>query len=359
MIEEFIDAYIENYKNYKENWNYEDGCVLKGALDLYKITQEEKYKSFILKYMNLYIDKDGNIKGYNFKNYNLDDINSGKVLFDLYEMTKDEKYKKAIEHLYKQVKEQPRTDEGNFWHKNIYPYQVWLDGLYMVMPFYIKYINEFGDKKNILDIYSQFINVQKHMRNVKNGLYYHGYDEKRQELWADKETGVSPNFWGRAEGWFVMALVDVIEEMDEEFFQQYEELKNMFKEAIDALLKYQDIETGMWYQILDKGGKQGNYVETSATCMIAYSILKGSRLGYLPLSYKDYGIKAFNGTLKKYFIKLEGKYSLGGICSVAGLGNNPYRDGSYEYYISEKVVSNDPKGVGAFLMVYGEMLRLK
>lgn len=356
MIQKFIDDYIKNYRNYKESWNYEDGCVLKGALDLYNSTGEEKYRTFVLKYADSYIDVDGNIKGFNPRNYHLDDINSGKVLFDLYEFTKDERYKMAIQHLYEQILIQPRAQESNFWHKDIYPYQVWLDGLYMVMPFYIRYEKRFGSKERLADICGQFLNVRKYMRNTEKGLYYHGYDESRKEAWADKETGLSSNFWGRAAGWFVMALIDVLEEMDEEMFKQYKELRVMFEEAIAGLLKYQDTKTGMWYQVLDKGGEEGNYLETSATLMIAYSILKGCRLTYLPKEYRNYGQKAFNGTLEKYFICSEGK--LGGICSVAGLGNTPYRDGSYEYYIGEKVVFDDPKGVGALFMAYNEVLKV-
>ncbi|ADD02984.1 glycosyl hydrolase family 88 [Thermoanaerobacter italicus Ab9] len=363
IIERFIREYITNYKPYKEKWNYEDGCVLKGARDLYKITRDEEYKNFVLNYMYKYIDEDGNIKGYNMKDYNLDDINSGKVLFDLYELTQDERFRKAIEHLYQQILTQPRTKEGNFWHKKIYPNQVWLDGLYMVMPFYTKYEKIFGNKKRIADICSQFINVRRRMWNAEKGLYYHGYDESRKERWANKKTGLSPNFWGRAIGWFVMALVDVLEELDEKIMREYKnlteeckDLQNIFKEAIEGLLQYQDPDTGMWYQVVDKIKAEGNYFETSATLMFAYSILKGCRLEFLPNEYRNYGLKAFTGTIDKYLLYSEGKYKLGGICSVAGLGNVPYRDGSYEYYISEKVVFDDPKGVGAFLMAYSEVL---
>jgi unsaturated rhamnogalacturonyl hydrolase len=193
------------------------------------------------------------------------------------------------------------------------------------------------------------------MKNDKTGLYYHGYDESRQEAWSERVTGVSPNFWGRAEGWFVMAMIDVLEEMNDIAAESQEELLYMFREAIYGLLKYQDSETGMWYQVIDRGQEVGNYLETSATLMIAYSILKGCRLGFLEQEYKQYGVKAFNGTVKKNLVFTENKTVLAGICSVAGLGNTPYRDGSFKYYISEKIVSNDPKGVGALLMAYSEI----
>lgn len=357
-VEKFIDGYIKDYKSYKPSWNYEDGCVLKGALDLYSATDDEKYKTFVLKYLDEFIEKDGKIKGYHMENHHLDDVNSGKVLFDVYKMTGDEKYKKAIETIFNQVKTQPRTNEGNFWHKDIYPHQVWLDGLYMVMPFYIKYIKNFGDLKDLSDIVNQFANVRRLMYDNEKKLYYHGYDESRKEAWSDKKTGVSQNFWGRAEGWFVMALVDMLEEMDERMESEKDALLKIFNEAIDGLIIYQDEKTGMWYQVLDKGGEKGNYQETSATLMISYSILKGVRLNLLPQKYKEHGVKAFEGTVNKYLVEDEGKLALGGICSVAGLGNNPYRDGSYDYYISEKVVCDDPKGVGALMMAYSEIIKI-
>jgi unsaturated rhamnogalacturonyl hydrolase len=356
MIDEFIEAYLQNYRSYKDKWNYEDGCVLKGAWDLYISTGAEGYKDFVLRYMDEFIDKDGNIRGYGPRSYHLDDISSGKVLFDLFGIIHDTPLTNAIESLYEQIKTQPRTKDGSFWHKDIYPNQVWLDGLYMVMPFYIKYEKKFTNGRNILDIVNQFINVRKYMRNGITGLYYHGYDESRLEAWSDSVTGVSPNFWGRAEGWFVMALVDILEEMNGVAAEHQEELENMFREAIDSLLKYQDSEIGMWYQVIDRGQEIGNYLETSATLMIAYSILKGCRLGFLDQEYRQYGVKAFNGTVKKYLILAENKTLLSGICSVAGLGNIPYRDGSFNYYISEKIVSNDPKGVGALMMAYSEIV---
>lgn len=358
MISEFIDQYLNNYKNYKPRWNYEDGCVLKGVDDLYRCTGYEKYGSFVKRYADSYISSEGVLTGFNPKRYYLDDINSGKVLFKLYEETGDEKYRKAIDNLYYQIQIQPRTREGNFWHKDIYPYQVWLDGLYMVMPFYIKYEKCFGSEDRLSDIYEQFLIVRKRLRDSITGLYYHGYDETRTERWADKIKGVSPNFWCRAMGWLAMALIDVLEEMHEGIKNTNSEFEHMFLELMESLLKYQDENTGMWYQVVDKAAENGNYPETSGTLMIAYSLLKGSRMGYLPGYYGEFGFKAFRGTIDKYLTKTSEGYELGGICSVAGLGNNPYRDGSYEYYISEKITANDPKGVGAFLMAYSEIMQM-
>lgn len=356
MVELFIKDYIRNYKNYKERWNYEDGCILKGCLDLYEATHDEEYMNFIYRYMDNFIEPNGNIKNYDIEEYNIDNINSGKVLFFLYEITKDEKIKKAIELLYSQLKTHPRTKSGNFWHKKIYSNQIWLDGLYMAMPFYTKYEKYFNNSSNFHDIVNQFLNVRRYLFDEEKKLYYHGHDETRQEKWADIEKGTSKNFWLRAMGWFLMALVDVLEETIE--YKTFNKIKDLFKEAINGVLIYQD-DTGMWYQVIDKKTLKGNYLETSGSLMISYAILKGVRLGILPYDYKEFGEKAFQGTINQKLVKINGKYELDGICEVAGLGGNPYRDGSFTYYISEKIVKNDPKGVGALLMAYSEIIKFQ
>lgn len=352
-IEKFIESYLSQYSRYKESWNYEDGCVFKGAIDLYRVTKEEKYLDFVLKQLEFFIKEDGDINNYQKEEFNIDNVNAGKVLFDVYEITGEEKYKKATELLREQLEKHPRTQENNFWHKQIYPNQVWLDGLYMAMPFYARYEKDFNSAKGFEDIHQQFVNVKKRIWDASKQLYYHGYDESRNERWCDPETGLSKNFWGRAMGWFVMAMVDTLEIMGSES-PYSKDLLAMLVEAIDGLLQYQDEESGMWYQVIDAQNKEGNYLETSGTLMIAYSILKGVRLGYLSESMKQWGEKAFQGCIERY-LDTE-KNQLGGICGVAGLGNNPYRDGSYEYYISEKIIPNDPKGAGTFLMTYSEYL---
>lgn len=353
MLDLFLKDYIKNYKNYKDRWNYEDGCALKGALDMYDATSDEEYLDFIKKYMDRAIDSEGNIKGYKVEEYNIDNINPGKVLFSLYDLTKDERYRNAIELLYSQLKTHPRTKSGSFWHKKIYPYQIWLDGLYMAMPFYVKYEKYFNEGRNYEDIINQILNVRKYLFDESKKLYYHGYDESRQERWADSDRGTSRNFWLRAMGWFVMALVDVLEEVQNVEFKKVEDI---FKEAINGLLLYQD-DSGMWYQVIDKKGINGNYLETSGTLMAAYAILKGVRLNILPEEYINFGKKAFSGTLDEKLKKVDGKFELDGICEVAGLGGNPYRDGSFTYYISERVVKNDSKGVGALLMSCSELIK--
>jgi unsaturated rhamnogalacturonyl hydrolase len=361
----FVDTYLQHYVSYKGElaWNYEDGCVLIGAQRLYEATNDKKYYDFVYSYMDKRIDSEGNIAKFSYTEYNIDNVNSGKVLFLLLKVSNEERFKKALDKVYYQLRIQPRTKDGNFWHKSRYPYQVWLDGLYMAQPFYTQYETEFNNKANYVDIYNQFCNVRRLLFNEDKGLYYHGYDETRTMNWADKKTGVSPNFWARAVGWYTMALIDTLEVMSDQIFEYHRELQKIFKEIIKSIVKYQDSNSSMWYQVLAKEGESGNYLETSASLMFAYSIFKGVRLGFVSEDYLDYGKNAFEGTVKKFLVEKDGKTSLGGICIMAGLNGvvtfNGNRDGSYEYYLSEAVGSDDPKGTGPLMMAFSEMLRLK
>ena len=239
-------------QNKKTSWNYIDGCMMTAFLNLFKDTHEEKYIIFVKDYIDYFIDDEGNILTYNEADYNLDNINEGKVLFELYDYFKDEKYKLAIENLYVQLKNQPRTIEGNFWHKKIYPEQIWLDGLYMAQPFYLEYEKRFNDKKNYSDIIKQYRTVHNKMKDDKSGLYYHGYDSSKKMPWCDITTGLSPNFWLRAMGWFLMSMVEILELLDNSDMDFKSEISIMFRELTDSLLKYQD-QSGMWFQVVDKG----------------------------------------------------------------------------------------------------------
>ena len=341
----------------KPAWNYIDGCMIKAILDLYYATNDQKYFDFARNYIDFYISYTGDILGYQKEEYNCDNINMGKVLFDLFKETNEGKYTKAIELLYSQILSQPRINIGNFWHKKIYPNQVWLDGLYMVQPFYMEYEVMFNKEKNCDDVLTQFKNVYEIMKDQKTGLLYHGYDESREVFWADKETGLSKNFWTRSIGWYSMALVDTMEKKYCNILQQY------LKDVVDALLEVADKTTKMFYQVTDAGTCMGNYLETSGTCAIAYSLMKGTRLGYLPSNYFDYGKEIFESVVKNKLVFTREQFILKDICLVAGLGGMPGkgtyqpRDGSYEYYISEPKVNNDAKGVAPFLFAYSEAIR--
>lgn len=338
-------------------WNYIDGCLIIALLELSHIKNDPKYFDFAEKFVDYYVFDDGNIRGYDINKYNLDDINEGRVLFELYRKTGKEKYKKAIMLQHSQLENQPRTVTGNFWHKKIYPNQIWLDGLYMAQVFSLCYQKEFGGK-DYSDVVAQFKNVRKLMFDENKKLYYHGCDCSKTAFWADPETGCSKCFWLRSIGWFCISLVDNIGYVDDEAAKA--ELSAIFREAIEGISQYADDETGMYYQVVDQGGREGNYLETSGSSMIAYAMMKGARLGVLDKKYAELGKKTFDGICAKYLTENEnGDLILGGICLVAGLGpeNNPRRDGTYEYYISEPVVENDAKGVAPLVLCYTEVLR--
>ena len=341
----------------KSTWNYIDGCMIKAILEMYAITKDEKYFRFADNFIDCKVREDGSIEGYSVEELNIDNVNAGKTLFELYDLTGKEKYRKAIDLVYSQIEQMPRTAEGNFWHKNIYPNQVWLDGLYMCQPFYMEYETRFHEKKNYDDIFRQFFNVVEHMRDPKTGLYYHAYDSSREMFWCDKVTGLSQNFWLRALGWYSMALLDTLDKADASVGEPYERLKKVFVDLMDAMLKYQDA-SGMWYQVVNFGGMEKNYLETSGSSIMAYALLKGVRLGFLPENYQTYGAKAFHGICEKYLSEdADGSLHLDGICLVAGLGGKQMRSGTYDYYMSEPVVKDDAKGVRPFLLAYTEMRR--
>ena len=350
---------IENIRQGKKpHWNYIDGCMITSLLALSEITGEKKYFDFAESFIDYYVSDDGAILGYDIEKYNLDDLNEGRVLFELYKKTGKEKYRLAIDNQKRQLDGQPRTNTGNFWHKLIYPNQIWLDGIYMAQVFSTLYAKEYGGE-NYSDMLSQIENVNKYMQDDKTGLYYHGLDCSRSIFWADSESGLSKNFWLRSIGWFTVALIDIIEIVDGE---TRDRLLKIFSKLIDSIAAYRDSESGLYWQVVDQPGRDGNYLETSGSSMIAYASLKGARLGVIDKKYAALGKATFDGICQRYLkINGEGELNLGGICLVAGLGpeNNLRRDGSYEYYISEPIVENDAKGVAPFLLCYTEILRMK
>ena len=348
---------IEKIKEGKINgWNYIDGCMMIALLNMHKITGQARYYDFAENFLDYYVFEDGSIRGFNEGEYNLDNICEGRVLFDVYAKSGKEKYRKAIDTLYGQILRQPRTHEGNFWHKAIYPNQVWLDGLYMAQVFYARYTTDLEGGKNYADIRRQFRTVREKMFDPATGLYRHGYDASKTAFWAG-EDGCSKNPWLRSLGWFSAALIDVTAEVkdDPEFVA---EMTGIARELAQNLLPYIDADSGMLWQVPNQVGREGNYPETSGSAMVAYFYLKGARLGILDKSYAPVGAKIFQSICDRYLTETDGKLNLGGICLVAGLGpeNNRRRDGTYEYYISEPIVENDAKGLAPFLMCYTELL---
>ncbi|GIO52492.1 glycoside hydrolase family 88/105 protein [Paenibacillus cineris] len=342
-------------KGYEGKWSYDYGVVLKGFELLWKQTGDRRYLDYIRDNMDHFIQEDGSIRGYRPEEYNIDHINNGKLLFTLYRETGEEKYKQAAGLLRSQLASHPRTSEGAFWHKEIYPYQIWLDGLYMGSPFYLEYLLTFEDGAGLDDVTKQFKLCELHTKDEATGLLYHAWDEKKAQPWCDPATGLSPNFWGRSLGWFVMALADSLELLPGSH-PDYPELKRILSDTLRALRSYQDPGSGVWYQVVNEGGRKGNYLEASASSMITYAIAKGLRLGVLaPQEWQDCLDRAYRGLLEEFVLETkEGWLNLNKNCQVAGLGGADRRDGTYAYYISEPIITNDQKGLGAFLQACGE-----
>jgi unsaturated rhamnogalacturonyl hydrolase len=335
-------------------WSYDQSVILKGIEGLWKATGDKKYFDYIQKSMDHFVQEDGTVRTYRMDEFNIDHIAAGRNVLLLYNVTGREKYYKAVQLFREQLREHPRTNEGGFWHKKVYPYQMWLDGLYMGEPFYAEYAKTFGEDTAFNDIARQFILMEIHSLDLKTGLMYHGYDESRQQKWADKTTGRSPHFWARAMGWYGMGLVDVLEIFPADHPKR-NELVQILNRYAKAVSKVQDAKTGLWWDILDMPGRDKNYFEASASSMFVYAMAKGVRLGLLPQSYLAVAKKGYDGILKTFIKEENGQTNLHGTVSVSGLGGNPYRDGSFEYYMSEKVIVNDAKGVGAFIQAANEM----
>ncbi|KAF2340243.1 glycoside hydrolase family 88/105 protein [Flavobacterium tistrianum] len=342
----------------KPKWDYVHALVLHSIEELYKKNPDARYKNYVRTYVDQFVQTDGSITTYEFDKYNIDLVLPGRLLFNVYEASKDEKYLKALQLIRKQLAEQPRTQSGGFWHKQIYPNQMWLDGLYMGEPFYAEYTAKFENGKSFDDIAKQFEVIQLKATDPKTGLLYHGWDESKQMSWANKETGNSPNFWSRSLGWYVMALVDVLDYMPKDHPKRKELIKYL-NNASEAILKFQDSKSGLWYQVTDKGGEKDNYLEASGSAMFAYAYAKGSNKGYLPAKFKKAANKAFDGLTTILIKKVDedGGITLTNCCQVAGLGGNPYRDGSYEYYVNERKKDNDPKATGPFILAAIELNR--
>lgn len=342
-----------------KKWNYDEGVILKGIEGVWLQTADRSYFKYIQQSMDNLINADGTeIKGYKSEDYTLDNILCGRNMLMLYNTLGTPKYLKVANTLYDQLKKQPRTPEGGFWHKKRYVDQMWLDGLYMAESFYAEYAAEFHHEADFDDIARQYILMEQHSRDAKTGLLYHGWDYSKKEKWADPKTGLSANFWARADGWYAMALVDVLDYLPANHPKRAE-IVAILNRLATAIQKYQDPKTGVWYDILDKAGAKGNYLESSASSMFVYALAKGVRFGYLPESFLAVAEKGYQGIIKEFIeVDANGLTNLNGTVSVSGLGGQPYRDGSYAYYLSEKVVTNDPKGIGAFLQAAVEMERL-
>lgn len=337
--------------NKKPKWNYIDNCMIKSIIMLYELSGLDMLLDYAIKFTDTYIS-DGNIPTMHIKDFNLDNINGGKNLIYFFRKTNDIRYKKAIEKIYSQLEKQPRLSTGNFWHKAIYPYQIWLDGFYMALPFMAEYAEFSGNTDIYNDIYIQTENIMNLMHDPITGLYFHGYDEKRSQCWANKKTGLSAEFWLRSMGWLCAGLADICETIPKSN-KLYMLCSKMLSELLESLLKFSDSD-GTFRQLPTKNLTSGNYTETSGTLLFVYSAIKSVNLGICGNDILKAGLKAFNSVTEKY-ISIENVPVLHNICLMAGLGGTNNRDGSEQYYLNEKIVSNDAKGIAPYLMAYTEI----
>lgn len=339
----------------EQKWNYEQGLMLWSLYQTYLHTGNRKYLGFIIDNLDQYVEPTGAIKTYKRTDYNIDLIAPGRALLVAYEKTGAKRFRFAADTLRQQLREHPRTKEGGFWHKRIYPYQMWLDGLFMAEPFYAMYAKAFNEHDSFDDIAHQFISIAQHTRDSATGLYYHAWDESKEMPWANKRTGCSPSFWGRAVGWYVMALVDVIEYFPSDH-PKCPQLIGILKDVAQGLLRWRDTKSSLWYLVLDKGDKKGNYLESSSAGMFTYAFAKGARKGYLDKRYFREAERSFKGMLRQFVtVNPDGAVNLHSTIKGAGLGGNPYRDGTFEYYTGEKQRTNDMKGIGPFLLAAIEL----
>ena len=359
---QFANAVIKRNPETTPRWDYIAGVVLLAIDRVATSRNDAPMRAYVKRNMDRWVKPDGSIESYKPEEYNLDHIAQGRLLFPLLERTGDSRYRNAARRLRDQLAKHPRTSEGGFWHKQIYPQQMWLDGLYMAEPFYAQYAKTFNEPAAFDDIAKQFLLVTRHTRDAKTGLMYHGWDAARTQKWADPETGLSKSFWGRAMGWYMLGAVDALYYLPRSH-KDRAAIITTIEEAAEAVAKVQDPVTGLWWQVLDEPNRAGNYLEASASSMFVYALAKAARLGYIDSRYRVVASRGFDGLVQN-LVKTgaDGLPSLTNVCQVAGLGGNlrkdgSYRDGTFAYYVSEPIVADDYKGVGPFIMAAHELGR--
>lgn len=340
-------------------WDYCHGLELQAMLDVYDRYGDERIYNYALAYADTMIHDDGSIVKYKRSDFSLDRINSGKFIFRIYDQTKNEKYRKALDLMRSQLDDHPRNEDGGFWHKKIYPNQVWLDGIYMGAPFYAEYAYRNSRVNDYADVINQFLMAARHTYDPQTDLFKHACDVSRKERWSNPETGQSLHSWGRAMGWYAMAFVDALD-----FIPKHEAKRDsmlmVFNQLCGMIKRTQEPKSGLWYQVLDKSGAPGNYLESSCSVMFVYALFKGVRMGYIDKSYLNVAIKGYNSILKEFIeVDKDGLVTITKACAVAGLGGKVYRSGDYDYYINEMIRPNDAKAVGPFIMASLEWERLQ
>lgn len=337
----------------KIKWNYTTGLELLAMMDAARAYDRPDFYDYALRYYDSIVRSDGSVITYKKSNYNLDHVCPGRPLFEIARRTGEERYRVVLDTLFVQLQEHPRNDDGGFWHKKSYPHQMWLDGLYMAEPFYAEYVvcrMSESDRFEALkaDIVGQFTAVAEHTFDPATGLYRHACDVSREMFWCDKATGQSEHAWGRAMGWYAMAIVETLQYLGVD--ETTQPMVDILNRIYEVLPRYADPRTGMWYQVLDQPGRQGNYLEATGSIMFVYAMLKGVRLGYLPADYAEQASQLYRRFVDRFVRENpDGTISITDCCAVAGLGGKTMRSGTFDYYISEPVIENDCKGVGPFI----------
>lgn len=354
IIQEWPNGVVAT-QNHPAVWGYEEGVLLDGMAAQWHATANGDDFRYIKSAVDKYVTDDGTIKTYHADAHSLDEIELGRSVLLVYRVTQQPKYYKAAKFIHDQLKQQPRTPSGGYWHKQIYPNQMWLDGAYMAEPFRAEYAVTFQQPQDFDDIAKQLLLMDQHMRDTRTGLLRHGWDESRKMKWADPKTGLSPEVWGRAMGWYAMALVDVLDWFPADHPDRPELIRALNRTA-KAIVAYQDKKSSLWWQVMDKGSARGNFTEASASCMFVYALAKGVRMGYLPQADEAAARRGWSA-IQATFITSgpNGAPVLNGTVKVGGLGGSPYRSGDFNYYIGEKTIPNDAKGVGAFLLAGSEI----
>lgn len=328
-----------------ERFHYHQGVFLLGMERCWKQNGQDKYYEYLKRWVDSLILADGSIKRYNPDE--MDDIQPGVLLYNLFEKTGDERYKKALHTLVSHLKALKTNKEGGFWHKDRYPNQMWLDGLFMGGPIAVEFGTKFNDI-SLFDLFTlQALLMVKHTRDEKTGLLYHGWDESKKAVWADPETGKSPEFWGRAIGWYVVALLDILEFLPESH-KDRNALVEILKDLVASIVKFQDAESGLWYQLVDKGDRPENWLETSCSCLYVNAIAKAVRNGFMDKKYLEYARKGYRGIIDRLKFDENGRIVIGDICIGTGIGD-------YAHYIARPRSENDLHGAGAFIIMCVEM----
>ena len=349
------DATYLDGRNGERKWNYTTGLELKSFLDAAKRYDMPEVVEYVRDWADTMATEKGVVYKYKKSNYNVDHICPARIYFDLHDMYGDEdkRYRRVTRMIREQIDDQPRTQSGEFWHKQIYPHQVWLDGFYMALPFYAEYTKRYAPKEQkdslFADIVHQFTAGAKNTLDPATGLFRHAWDESKSMFWCDPETGLSEHAWGRANGWYAVALVEVLDYLPEKHPGR-QELIDQLNYFLEVLPKWADKETGMWYQVLDCPEREGNYQEATCSIMFIYAFLKGLRMGYIDDSHKDYILGLYPKFIDRFIRENEdGTISMTDCCAVGGLGGKQMRKGDFEYYLSEPIIENDCKGVGPFI----------